>query len=74
MASTPKTKTEFWESKFIANVERDHRKVRKLQALGWCVGIIWECEARDPQMIVDRLHEIFGHRRRVSLTDDLRFP
>lgn len=67
LATTPKTRSAFWKSKFRANVVRDRRKLADLQAVGWCVGIIWECEARDPQIIVDRLHEIFGDRKRDSL-------
>jgi DNA mismatch endonuclease (patch repair protein) len=43
-ASTPKTRTDFWEAKFKRNVERDHRDVEALERLGWRVLIIWECD------------------------------
>lgn len=40
----PKTRTEFWEAKFTRNVERDQEHVRALEAAGWNVIIVWECE------------------------------
>ena len=45
-ATTPATNTEFWNSKFTANVARDARNVRDLRGAGWRVGIIWECALR----------------------------
>lgn len=43
-ATTPKTNTEFWLEKFRRTVERDKRKAVELQALGWVVTVVWECE------------------------------
>jgi len=45
-ATTPATNTEFWTSKFAANVARDARNVRDLRGAGWRIGIIWECALR----------------------------
>lgn len=45
-ATTPKTRSEFWAEKFLRNVERDLVNVRALEALGWKVMIVWECEIR----------------------------
>ena len=47
LASEPKSNTAFWKSKFNQNVERDKRNIAELEALGWSVGIIWECSLRD---------------------------
>ena len=47
LASKPKSNTAFWKSKFNQNVERDKRNIAELEALGWSVGIIWECSLRD---------------------------
>jgi len=44
-ASTPKTRTAFWNAKLAANVTRDVRHEASLKALGWRVLVIWECEA-----------------------------
>lgn len=43
-ASTPKSNVAFWTAKFAENVERDRRKERELQDLGWRVLVVWECE------------------------------
>lgn len=39
----PKCNAEFWRNKIEANVERDLRQQRALQAMGWKVIIVWEC-------------------------------
>ena len=45
-ASMPKSRTEFWRDKFDANVSRDARVEAELEALGWRVVTIWECETK----------------------------
>lgn len=42
----PKTNTEFWETKLRDNVERDRRAVEALEAEGWTVVTVWECELK----------------------------
>lgn len=54
-ASTPRTRTEFWQAKFDANVQRDARLIGDLEKLGWRSVVIWECELRDPERISQRL-------------------
>lgn len=43
---TPKTRVEFWTSKFNATVLRDSDQVNRLLEAGWRVAIIWECAMR----------------------------
>jgi len=43
---TPKTNAEFWQNKRTATVARDSRKTAELEALGWRVFTVWECELR----------------------------
>ena len=57
-ATNPGTRTEFWQAKFAANVERDTRKTAALEAAGWRVVVIWECEAEKP----DRLAAVIRER------------
>lgn len=45
----PKTNTEFWVTKILRNRERDARVQKELEALGWHVITIWECELRPKQ-------------------------
>ena len=42
--SIPKTNTEFWINKVKRNQERDQEDWRELEAKGWFVIIVWECE------------------------------
>lgn len=45
-ATTPSSRTDFWLSKFQANVTRDTRNINALIALGWRVLVLWECGLR----------------------------
>lgn len=60
LASTPRTRTEFWQSKFDRNVERDTMATQALQKLGWRVLVIWECETRDIARLTDMLAQVLG--------------
>ena len=44
---TPKSRVEFWQTKFAANVVRDVRQRQALEAAGWQVLVIWECETKN---------------------------
>lgn len=41
---TPKSRLDFWLSKFAANVARDRLVTRRLRATGWRVLRVWECD------------------------------
>jgi len=56
LASTPKTRTQFWDDKFAANVARDRTAIRALKALGWRVLVVWECETRNLSALSNRLN------------------
>ncbi len=45
-ATMPSTRREFWQEKFDANVSRDARNQAALEAAGWTVLTIWECELK----------------------------
>ena len=40
----PQTNTDFWLTKVTRNQERDQEVWRQLEAKGWSVVIVWECE------------------------------
>ena len=42
--TVPKTNTDFWVAKVKRNQERDQDVWRKLEAKGWSVIIVWECQ------------------------------
>lgn len=45
-ASIPKTNTGFWTAKITRNQERDQEVWRQLEAKGWSVIIVWECQLK----------------------------
>ena len=42
--SLPKSNVEYWVVKFARNVERDEQSRAALEALGWKVHVVWECQ------------------------------
>lgn len=42
----PRTNPEYWTAKLQGNVARDEQHIRALQADGWRVLVVWECELR----------------------------
>lgn len=67
VASTPKSNTAFWEQKFERNTARDARNAASLQALGWNVLVVWECELgslRKAQAAAARIATEIGHSPR----------
>ena len=48
--TVPKTNTEFWMAKVARNQERDQEVWRKLEAKGWSVIIVWECQLKKAKL------------------------
>ena len=44
--NTPQSNSAFWTAKITRNQERDQEVWRKLEAKGWYVIIVWECELK----------------------------
>ncbi|MBT1177440.1 very short patch repair endonuclease [Bifidobacterium callimiconis] len=40
----PKSNVEFWTAKLTRNRDRDRRQHAELEAMGWHVIVVWECE------------------------------
>ena len=57
-ATKPKTNIEFWETKIARNQHRDEVSAAHLEALGWTVITIWECELRTSSQLDDRLNTL----------------
>lgn len=53
-----KTNRDFWTAKIAANRSRDERKTRLLQAAGWHVEVIWECEVCDGKILQRLAHRL----------------
>ena len=52
----PKSNADFWTDKFRKNIERDISKKELLEAEGWFVLTVWECEIKkDISEVVSRI-------------------
>ena len=56
----PKSNEDFWKNKIKANIARDKKKTDALEALGWKVIVVWECELKT-QNKNDTLQKIKTH-------------
>ena len=51
IARKPKSNQGYWDEKLARNVARDKRNQAGLEAQGWSVLIIWECETKDVEAL-----------------------
>lgn len=54
-AYMPKTRQEFWRTKFAANQRHDANATIRLRHLRWRVLVIWECQLRSVLTLETRL-------------------
>jgi len=57
----PKTRVEFWKAKIERNQARDKASISLLEAEGWRVLTIWECELKFTDTLATRLREFIEH-------------
>lgn len=51
LAAMPKSRVEFWKPKLEGNRARDLAHVAALEAMGWKVLLVWECQLRDRERL-----------------------
>lgn len=51
----PATRRKFWKSKLEGNRERDGKNRRLLRKEGWEVLVVWECQTRKTEWLLDRI-------------------
>ena len=51
----PATNVEFWDSKIAGNIERDERNKAALKEMGWQILVIWGCETKKPEQLIEKL-------------------
>ena len=54
-ASVPKTRQDFWQTKFNSNIARDKKVQKQLNSTGWKIVIIWECELSEIETLINKL-------------------
>lgn len=60
LTSDPKSRQDYWAPKFERNVRRDAEHRAALEAAGWRVVVIWECEAKVAAELHARLIKLFS--------------
>lgn len=55
LATTPKSRVEYWTEKFETNVRRDAEARRRLESDGWKWLIVWQCELTDLGRVSERV-------------------
>lgn len=45
-AKMPKSNADYWKKKLYRNKERDEHNQKELEAMGWNVITVWECELK----------------------------
>lgn len=51
----PKSNKGYWSPKLAGNKARDARNIATLEAMGWSVLVIWECELRDVPAVFQKI-------------------
>ncbi len=65
-ATKPKTNAEFWDTKIGRNRHRDEVTTAHLEALGWTVITVWECEFRKSTQLMDRMNALADQIRNAG--------
>lgn len=61
-ARIPKTNSDYWLAKIARNVSRDAGTINALDAQGWRVAVVWECELADSPAVLRQLSTFLeGH-------------
>lgn len=58
----PKSRSDYWINKLLANQARDVATIEKLNNLGWHVMVIWQCELKDADYLKARIDKFLGEK------------
>ena len=59
-ARQPKQNAEYWIAKIARNRSRDAAAQAALTEQGWRVGVFWECEMKNPDLLAAQLKTFLG--------------
>ena len=55
LAPMPKSRVEFWTAKLEGNRARDNANIASLEAMGWQVLVIWQCQLKVTERLATAL-------------------
>lgn len=56
-ARLPKSRIDFWMAKISRNRERDQENVAAIEAIGWRVLTVWQCELKNLEGLKKRIND-----------------
>jgi DNA mismatch endonuclease (patch repair protein) len=59
-ARVPKANRDYWTAKIARNRARDIETGAKLEAMGWRVEVVWECDLKAAAALEDRLRTLLS--------------
>jgi DNA mismatch endonuclease, patch repair protein len=68
-AARPATNKEFWNVKLDANARRDKTAQEALDAIGWRILIVWQCETRDEVQLIGILRQFLEGAKATTAPD-----
>ena len=60
LGTMPRTNIPYWSAKLARNVARDRQSIEALEALGWRVLVVWECQAQEPNLAAQKVKKFLG--------------
>lgn len=58
----PKSRLDYWLPKLARNVERDRAKTQAIEAQGWQVLVVWQCQLAETNTLQRLLREFLDGR------------
>lgn len=59
-ADRPSSNTDYWQKKLDRNIVRDSANLNALRYIGWDVLIVWECQLRDRETLLQTLTDFLN--------------
>lgn len=59
-AREPQTRVDYWRAKIERTRQRDVKHLAALEALGWQVLVLWECQLKEPLQLELALQEFMS--------------
>ena len=60
LATMPRSNVEYWKPKLARNRARDQETVEKLEAEGWRVLVVWECQLKNQVELINRIQNFLN--------------
>ena len=68
----PRSRVTFWAEKQRRNRQRDLANVTALESCGWTVMVVWQCELKIRQELLNRLLTFLGGSPSKNLINEMR--